>query len=138
MAAIYFPAIVEGGRKRGFSVYFPDLPGLASAGDTIQEAALRSEEALKLHLDGILEDGEALPSPGNLDSITSNPAVKEVARILVRADIPATKAVHLDVTLPEDLVRRIDATARNRSRFLADAAERALASTLRPRRRARG
>lgn len=137
MAAIYFPAIVERGKKAGYSVYFPDLPGLASAGDSVQEAALRAEEALQFHVDGMLEDGEALPDPRSLDRIARDPAVNEVARILVRAEIPSTKALRLNITLPEDLVHRIDASADNRSRFLADAAERALPPRPPVRRRAR-
>jgi predicted RNase H-like HicB family nuclease len=138
VVAIHFPAIVEGGRKAGFSVFFPDLPGLASAGDTMQDAALQAEEALQLHIDGMLIDGETLPEPRSLDRIPRDPAVKEVARILVRVDVPSTKALRLNVTLPEDLVHRIDAHANNRSRFLAEAAERALAGQPRPKRKARG
>ncbi|HEX4113906.1 MAG TPA: type II toxin-antitoxin system HicB family antitoxin [Stellaceae bacterium] len=138
MSAIYFPAIVEGGKKAGFSVYFPDLPGLASAGRTVQEAALKAEEALQFHLGGMLEDGEKLPEPSNLDRLSRDPAVKEVARILVRAELPSTKALRLNVTLPEDLVLRIDAFADNRSRFLAEAAERALPERHRARRKTGG
>jgi predicted RNase H-like HicB family nuclease len=138
MSVIYFPAIIEGGKKVGYSVYFPDLPGLASAGDTVQDTALKAEEALQFHLDGMLEDGEELPKPSNLDRLPRDPSIKEMARILVRAELPSAKALRLNVTLPEDLVHRIDAFADNRSRFLAEAAARALPEKRRPRRKMRG
>jgi predicted RNase H-like HicB family nuclease len=32
MATVYFAAIVEAGVEPGYSVFFPDLPGCASAG----------------------------------------------------------------------------------------------------------
>ncbi len=58
----YFTAIIEAGGKSGYGVYFPDLPGCVSAGDTIEEAARNAEEALSLHLRGIVEDGEDIPA----------------------------------------------------------------------------
>jgi predicted RNase H-like HicB family nuclease len=49
MATVYYPAIVERAAE-GYSVFFPDLPGCTSAGDTVQAAALNAEEALAGHL----------------------------------------------------------------------------------------
>ena len=47
MSVVYFPAIVEGGKRKGYSVFFPDLPGCVSAGDTLQAAARNAEEGLE-------------------------------------------------------------------------------------------
>lgn len=127
MTTVYFPAIVEGTRRSGYSVFFPDLPGLASAGKSLQEAARSAEEGLRGHLELMVETGDAIPTPRDLDAIPRDPQVKEAARILVRADLPSTKVLRVNVTLPEDLLRRIDARTKNRSGFLAEAAERALA-----------
>lgn len=49
MATVVYPAIVERAGA-GFSVFFPDLPGLVSAGRTVTEAVLNAEEALTGHL----------------------------------------------------------------------------------------
>jgi len=127
MTRLYFPAIVEGGAEPGYSVFFPDLLGLASAGDTLQEAALHAEEALRGHVELMVESGEELPPASELDAIGRDPDIQEIARILVGVDIPSTRLLRVNVSLPEDLVRRIDRTSNNRSRFLAEAAERALA-----------
>ncbi len=127
MSVIYFPAIVEAGDEPGYSVFFPDLPGLASAGDTVQEAARNAEVALRGHLELMAEEGLAIPEPSELDRIERDPDVREVARILVRGSVPSDRVLRVNVTLPEDLVRRIDAVTSNRSRFLAEAAEQKLA-----------
>ncbi len=56
-----YPAILEGDPETGFGVNFPDLRGCVSAGDSANEAALNAQEALCLHLEGLI--GEGLPRP---------------------------------------------------------------------------
>lgn len=128
MTARYFPAIVEKAKK-GFGVFFPDLPGCTSYGATMEEAARNAEEALRGHLLLMIEDGDPIPKQRPLDKIEHDADVKEAARILVRADLPG-KAVRLNVSLDEGLVAAIDATAQTRgmtrSGFLAEAAKRAI------------
>lgn len=46
----------------GYSVSVPALPGCYSQGDTLEEALANVREAIGLHLDGMIEDGEAVPS----------------------------------------------------------------------------
>jgi predicted RNase H-like HicB family nuclease len=87
----YYPAIVERGAE-GYGVFFPDLPGCVSAGGTLQEAARNAEEALQLHVEGTIEDGDPLPAPSELDAIERDPEVDEAARILVRVDVPKARA----------------------------------------------
>lgn len=125
MATVLYPAIIERA-GHGFSVFFPDLPGCTSAGDTPQAAALAAEEALTGHILETLRHDEELAAPGDIAALARDPEVDEVARILVRADLPG-KAVRLNITLPEGLVAAIDKVADNRSGFLADAAREALA-----------
>jgi hypothetical protein len=74
----------------------------------------------------MLEDGETLPEPSNLDDLVVDPDVHEAARVLVPVSITSDRSVRVQITLPEDLVEEIDKVASNRSRFLADAARRAL------------
>ena len=92
----HYPAIVEGDAESGYGVFFPDLPGCTSGGETIQEAALNASEALVGHLGLMLEGGDPLPEPGRLDDLdrSVDPDVIEAARILVPVDI-GSKAVRL-------------------------------------------
>lgn len=45
----------------GYYVYAPDLPGLHTEGDTLDEAVVNAEEALALYVDGLRDDGQSLP-----------------------------------------------------------------------------
>ena len=45
----------------GFSVYFPDLPGCITVGNTIESARTNAAEALGLHIWGMEKDVEILP-----------------------------------------------------------------------------
>ena len=126
MATVYYPAIIERGRS-GFSVFFPDLHGCTSAGATVQEAALASEDALSGHLSVMAGHGDPFPDPSSIDAIERDPEVDEVARILVRGERPG-RAVRVQVSIDEGLLARIDRIATNRSGFLADAARAKLAA----------
>lgn len=126
MATVFYPAIIERGPE-GFGVFFPDLPGCVSAGATVQEAAIGAEEALNGHLSVMIEHGDQLADPSDLDTIQRDPDVDEVARILVRGERPG-RAVRVQVTIEDGLLARIDRVASNRSRFLSDAARAMLAN----------
>lgn len=126
MATVHYPAIIERA-EHGYSVYFPDLPGCTSAGDTIQQAALSAEEALSGHLAVSIEHGDVIADPTDIDGIAVDPDVIEVARILVRGERPG-RAVRVQVSIDEGLLARIDRVAKNRSGFLADAARAKLAA----------
>lgn len=51
----------------------PGLPGCFSAGETLDEALDQAVEAIKCHLEGLLTDGEAIPTPRTLEHHRSNP-----------------------------------------------------------------
>ena len=89
MSIRHYPAIVEGDAETGYSVFFPDIPGCTSGGDTLQEAALNAEEALAGHIALMLEGGEKVPTPTRLDDLPRpiEPHVVEASRLLVRVDV---------------------------------------------------
>ena len=124
MASVYYPAIVERA-KRGYSVFFPDLPGCTSAGATLDAAARNAEEALAGHLIVSAEHGDPIPEPSPLEEIARDPEVDEAARLLVRAERPG-KAKRINIMLDEGLIEAIDRIASNRSGVLANAARMAL------------
>jgi predicted RNase H-like HicB family nuclease len=84
----HYPAIIEGDAETGYSVFFPDLPGCTSGGDTLQEAALNAEEALAGHVALMVEAGQQVPAPSRLDDLPCpiEPEIAEVARLLVRIE----------------------------------------------------
>ncbi|RIV81790.1 HicB family protein [Aurantiacibacter xanthus] len=121
----FYCGIVEQGED-GFYISFPDLPGCVAAADDMQALAASAEAVLKLHLSGMLEDGESLPAPSDPLAIEADPDVAEVARLMVGADVTQSK-VRVNVMFDRALLAAIDAASANRSRFLADAAREKLA-----------
>lgn len=121
MGKVYYTAIVERDGQGGFGVFFPDLPGCVSSGDTVQEAALNAEAALALHVAGMLEDGEALPLPTDPTAIEDDPEADEAARLMVGVE-PRQERVRVNVMIERNLLAAIDARSDNRSRFLSEAA----------------
>lgn len=55
-----------------YGVSFPDFPGCITAGSTIDEAKGMAGEALGLHIKGMLEDGETIPEPRNLEAVMAD------------------------------------------------------------------
>jgi predicted RNase H-like HicB family nuclease len=52
--------VFEPQEEGGFHVYAPDLPGLHTQGDDIDEATKNAEEALALYVEGVREEGGSL------------------------------------------------------------------------------
>jgi predicted RNase H-like HicB family nuclease len=46
-----------------YSAYVPDLPGCIATGATIEEVQQQIREAIEFHLDGLRQDGMAIPKP---------------------------------------------------------------------------
>ncbi len=49
----------------GYSVYFPDLPGCISSGDSLADAQRMATEAASLHIYGMELDGDPIPVPSD-------------------------------------------------------------------------
>jgi predicted RNase H-like HicB family nuclease len=105
-----------------FGVDFPDFPGCVTAGGTLEDARRMAAEALELHVEGMAEDRAPIPPPSSLDTIMADPDNREAVAFLVDAPTRPVRAVRVNVTLPEDVLKQIDKAAKNRSKFLTDAA----------------
>jgi predicted RNase H-like HicB family nuclease len=55
-----FVILIEKG-EGNFGVFAPSLPGCVSVGKTRQEAIANMYEAIQLHLEGMVEDGDPIP-----------------------------------------------------------------------------
>ncbi|MBV9734800.1 MAG: type II toxin-antitoxin system HicB family antitoxin [Acidisphaera sp.] len=105
-----------------YGVDFPDFPGCITAGRSLEEARRMAVEALRLHIEGIREDGGAIPPASALDGVMADAQNHEAVAFLVDVPERPGRAVRINVMLPEDILQAIDRAATNRSRFLADAA----------------
>jgi len=59
-------AVVIERAEGNYSAYVPDLPGCVATGPTVEtvEAAIR--EAIRLHVEGLEEDGLPVPAPSSV------------------------------------------------------------------------
>lgn len=122
-------AVIHKQAKSDFGASFPDLPGCISAAKTLEKLRPMIEESLGFHIEGMIEDGEALPEPSPLDKIVkSKDYADAVAVMVVKAPATNGATVRVNITLPEKTLATIDKKAAekgmSRSRFLVKAAER--------------
>ena len=127
-----FIALIHKDGASDFGVSFPDLPGCVTAGATLDEARDLATEALSFHLEGLEQDGEAIPEPSSLKSVMADPENRDGVAILVPAPNAPVKTIRINITLPEDVLNAIDAYAEangySRSGFLVRAAKMAIAA----------
>ena len=121
-------AIETGGKRHAYGIVVPDLPGCFSAGDTLEEALDNAREAILLHLEGLLDEKRPLPQPSELAALRRRRDYRGWTWALVDIDLAelGDKAARINITLPQRILRAIDAHARRcgetRSGFLARAA----------------
>jgi antitoxin HicB len=54
---ILYPDIDEG----GYTVTVPSLPGCITQGETLEEAIAMARDAIHVHIESLIEDGESVP-----------------------------------------------------------------------------
>jgi predicted RNase H-like HicB family nuclease len=124
-------AVVHKDPKSDFGVSFPDFPGCITAGSSIDEAKDMAHDALSLHIKGMIEDGENIPAPSKLEDIMDDPDYADAAAILiVSVSEVKPRSVRVNITVQEDILRKIDKVAKkrgmSRSSFLVHAAQNAI------------
>ena len=114
-------AVVHKEDKSDFGVSFPDFPGCVTAGRDIDEAKDMAHDALALHIQGLLEDGEGLPAPSRLEEIMADPdyadATFNLARLLHRHGKLLDAAVYWRRYLALDQTSKWAAHARRALKF---------------------
>ncbi|MDP2894896.1 MAG: type II toxin-antitoxin system HicB family antitoxin [Sulfurimonas sp.] len=91
-----YPAIFEAGTKESYSVFFPDILGCVSGGDTFEEAKVNAIEALSLHISGMIEDGEKAPNSSirNAMDIVFKMSDRSLLVMLEPDQLLLTKLIH--------------------------------------------
>ena len=109
----YPVAIEPGDKKHAWGVTVPDLPGCFSAGDTLDEALDQTREAILLHVEGLLDDEQAIPPPQSIETHRSNREYKGRIWALVEVDLSQLEDVteRINITLPRRVLNKLDAAA---------------------------
>ena len=119
-----YPAFIGFDEITGrYYILFPDLPGCTTTGDTEEEALRNANDAMSLHLFGMEDDGDEIPSPSSIVGLKGE---NEETVVLVETWMPSfrekmeTKAVNKTVTLPGWLDKIGKAANLNYSQILQD------------------
>ena len=84
----HYVAIVEEEPSKAVGVWFPDLPGCFSAGDTVEEAMLNAREAVSLWAETLKRDGRPIPPPRTVAQLKADPASASDLKSYLVALIP--------------------------------------------------
>ena len=109
-----YPIVSErGDDTHAFGVVVPDLPGCFSAGDTLEEAFDMAKEAVEGWLEVCLDDGAEIPKPSSLEAISNLSDYQGWILGTVDVDMSklSDKAERVNITLPQRVLRRLDALA---------------------------
>jgi len=116
-----YPAIFHP-EDTGFSVFFPDLKGCQTQGDTLEEATIKAQEALGIYMECLIDDKKKIPaasSPGDLQ-ISGNDFVVMIC-IDIKDYLSNNKPVKKTLSIPAWLNEEAEKQHINFSSLLKEA-----------------
>lgn len=131
-----YVAVVEKDRDSAFGIWFPDVEGCFSAGDSLDEAAVNAIAALRQHAEALESAGRPVPEPRSMEVVLRDKDVRSATKggaVLMAVPLlsDAGRTVRINVSLDRGLVDQIDDAASkrglSRSAFLAQAAREKIA-----------
>ena len=132
----HYVAVVEKDPDSAFGVWFPDVEGCFSAGETLEEAVGNAAVALRQHAEAVESAGRRLEAARAVDDVLRDRDVKasiKTGAVLFAVPLlaDAGRTVRINISLDKSLVDQIDmaASARGltRSAFIAQAAREKIA-----------
>jgi predicted RNase H-like HicB family nuclease len=121
--------------ESSFGVRVPDIPGVFTAGDTIDQAMRNAREAIIAHISLLIEEGETVSIElSKIENLIADPDYAEAIWALVEVDMSKldSKPERINISLPRFVLHKIDsyveARHETRSGFLARAALEAIAN----------
>lgn len=127
-----YPVYVHKDADSAYGITFPDFPGCFSAADELTDLPRMAQEAVEVYFEG---EKMAIPEPSAPEEWQDDERFQGGYWMLLDIDLSriSTRAVRVNVSLPECLVARIDEAAEarhlSRSAFLALAAQHEMAQS---------
>lgn len=125
---MHYPVVIKRRENAEYQIVVPDIPDCVTVGTTLEAALQLAKDNVELHIDGLTQAGNPIPSPRRIEDHHRNPEYSEGIWALITVDVSKHlgKSKRINITMPERLLIQIDKfTANNggnRSAFLADAA----------------
>lgn len=132
---MYFAAYLHKDVDSAYGVTLPDFPGCFSAADDLADIPRAVQEAIELHFEG---EEMVVPTPSAPEQWSGDERFQRGYWMLVDIDMSrlSVRAVRVNISLPAQLVHRIDDFARarhlSRSAFLASAALKEMGAAVLP------
>ena len=63
-----YMVVIEKGAN-SFGAYVPDLPGCIAAAESREEVLELIREAIEIHIEGLREEGQPIPTPSSFSAI---------------------------------------------------------------------
>ena len=105
-----YPAFVDG-KAGAYGVAFPDIPGIVAMGETMDDALVNAEEALRDYVTETERDGGRVIGASPLEQASPPEGSVLVAIPLIRL---SGRTVRANLTLDEGVVEFMDSEARRR------------------------
>ncbi len=105
-----YPALIDG-ENGAYGITFPDLPGIVAMGETLDEALVNAEEALRDCAVEAAKDGAKLEPPSAIEAVTVSAGSALVSVPLIRS---SGRRVRANMMLSEGVVEFMDSEARRR------------------------
>jgi len=118
-------ALFDPCEEGGFTVTFPDLPGAISQGEDFADAVAMAAECLALHLRGLREDRDPIPTPRRLEDLPAAEIGEALPHLVMAKWLPDLKKrynISMDAGLMDAITREAKASGSSASAFIAEAA----------------
>jgi predicted RNase H-like HicB family nuclease len=128
-----YPIVMHKDSDSDYGVIVPDLPGCFSAGSTLDEALAMAKEAIELHLEGLIEEGQPVPTPQPIERSKRTADFRGGTWAVVSIDPACLRlnAKRINITMPQRILDAVDRHAaaeyETRSGLLTKAAVKYLA-----------
>lgn len=107
---MHYPIVIHKDEDSDYGVTVPDLPGCFSAGSTLDEAMAMAKEAIELHVEGLIEEGEAVPEPSSIEKHRRKRICRGGTWAIVSIDPSSLRlrTKRINVTIPERILDAVD------------------------------
>jgi len=109
-----FPIVIHKDPESDYSVTIPDLPGCFSAGTTLDEAIVMAQESAECHVEGLILDGESIPSVSQIEEHQKNSNYDGGVWAVIDLNLGnlSIKSKRVNITIPERLLDAVDQYAK--------------------------
>ncbi|MDI9279808.1 type II toxin-antitoxin system HicB family antitoxin [Pantoea sp. EABMAA-21] len=131
-----FPVYLHKTEDNSWSGFVPDVEGCFFAGKSVDDALRDACNAIDVHVESLADASKAIPKAADIETHIHDEACQGGYWAFVEIDLSRYegKAVKLNITLPQNLLSKIDSYVEShreygsRSGFLAELARRELAN----------